>query len=155
MVSPELLRRYQFFSLLTDQQLRELAMLSEEIRFADKEYILQEGEPADALYFLIEGCVDLYYTVEEAYHAEDRKQVLVGEINPGEPFGISALIEPHRLTSSARSCGDSRVMKISKDGLREVFQGDPGFEILMLRRIARSALDRLNASRIQLAAAWA
>ncbi|MGW8251040.1 MAG: Crp/Fnr family transcriptional regulator [Anaerolineales bacterium] len=155
MVSPELLRRYQFFSLLTDQQLKDLAMLSEEIRFADKEDILREGEPADALYFLIEGCVDLYYTVVDAYYAADRKQVLVGEINPGEPFGISALVEPYELTSTARSSGASRVMKISRDGVHDLFADDPAFEILFLRRVARAALDRLNSSRIQLAAAWA
>lgn len=155
MVSPELLRRYQFFSLLSDQQLRNLAMVSEEVQYVDKEVILEEGKPADALYFLMEGGIDLYYTVNEAYHAEDRMEVFVGEINPGEPFGISALIEPHRLTSTARSNGVSRVVRMSKEGLLSLFEEDQGFEVLFLRRIAKAAIDRLNSSRIQLAAAWA
>ncbi len=155
MISPELLRRYPFFSRLTDQQLRDLSMLSDELRYADKEIILQEGEQATALFFLLEGGVDLFYTVEEAYRADDGKQVFVGAINPGEPFGISAMIEPHTLTATVRSSGSCRVIKISQAGLLGMFEDDPGFEVLFLRRIARAAIDRLNASRVQLAAAYA
>lgn len=154
MISPELLRRYSFFSLLTDGQLKNLAMLSEEVRINDQEVVLEEGNPAKALYFLLEGCVDLYYTIDQNYHIDKRKQVPVGQINPGEPFGISTLIEPHIFTSTARSCGSSRFISLDIDGLKKLFEEDPQFEVLMMRRVAKAALERLDATRVQLAAAW-
>jgi CRP-like cAMP-binding protein len=154
MVSPELLRRYSFFRSLTEQQLANLAMQSEEIRFDDQQVILEEGETARNLYFLLEGCVDLFYTVEQNFHSHKRKEVLVGQINPGEPFGISTIIEPHIFTSTARSCGISRLLRLKSDGLDKLFIDDPELEIFMLRNMARAALERLNTARVQLAAAW-
>ena len=154
MISPEILRRYSFFRQLSDEQMKGLAMISNEVQYGDKETILEEGDPANVLYFLLEGSVDLFYVVEQNFHSDRRKEVLVGEINPGEPFGISTLIEPFEFTSTARSSGDSRVIRIEIEGLRKLLDEDSAFEILMLRRIGKAALERLNATRIQLAAAW-
>jgi CRP-like cAMP-binding protein len=154
MVSPELLRRYSFFKTLTEQQLSNLAMLSEEVRFDDQEVILEEGETAKYLYFLLEGCVDLYHTVEQNFHSHKRKEVPVGQINPGEPFGISTIIEPHIFTSTARSCGNCRLLRLKSNGLDKLFIEDPELEIFIMRNMAKAALERLNAARVQLAAAW-
>lgn len=149
MISPELLRRYPFFNKLTEDQLRELAMIAEEVELGDGEAAFQEGETAQALFFLLYGCIDLYYTVTEAYKAKDRK-----EINVGEPFGISTLIEPHVLTATARSCGSSRVLRFNGEELQQVLQADPQLELALLRKMAGAAIERLHAARVQLAAAW-
>jgi len=153
MISPEILRRYPFFNKLDEQQLRSLAMLADEVVLKKGDVLMEEGQPARKLCFLMKGCVDLYYVIEESYQPEQRKEVLVSEINPGEPFGISALIEPHVLTGSVRSCRDSHIITFNADALRELFRADPALENLMLHKVAQAALGRLNATRIQLAAA--
>lgn len=61
MISPELLRRYSFFSFLDDSQLIALALVAEEFTFERDEKIFDKGDRADALYFLINGSVGLYY----------------------------------------------------------------------------------------------
>jgi len=155
MISPELLRRYTFFGPFNDQQQKAMAMIAEEIEFEDGEVVLEEGKVANALYFVIRGCVDLYYTVESTSVNTKRQMVPVGQINPGEPFGISTLIEPHLLTSTARSFGQSKLLKFEKESLDRVFQEDSRLECIMIHQIAKAAMERLHTTRTQLAAAWA
>jgi CRP-like cAMP-binding protein len=154
MISPEILRRYSFFGLLNNSQLTNLAIAAEEIQLEDGDTVFEQGQPATALYFLRDGCIDLYYTIENADRDGTHKEISVCQINPGEPFGISALIEPHILTSTARSSNHSSIIKIEAEALKELFAGDPRFEIIVLRRVAKAAMDRLHDTRIQLAAAW-
>ena len=154
MVSPEVLRRFPFFANFSHAQLVSLAMLGEEISFSDQETILREGEEAKALYFLLEGCVDLYYLVQDAFLPKNRREVPVCQISVSEPFGISSLIEPHTLTSTARSCHNSKVIRFDVQELQKAFANDPTMEILLMRKAAKAAMERLHATRIQLAAAW-
>lgn len=155
MVSPELLRRYPFFAHLGEAQLQAIAMLAQEITVETGTTILEENNPADAFYLLLEGNIDLYYTVKESYKPELQKEVVVGEVNPGEPFGISALIEPYRFTSTARTSADSRVIGIDAQALRELLEKDQSLAYQIFKKIARAAMERLSATRVQLAAAYA
>jgi CRP-like cAMP-binding protein len=152
MVSPETLRRYPFFALLESDQLANIAMTTEAIEYEAGATIFEQGEQAPTLYFLLDGCVDLYYTLQDAYLPSDRQEALVCQINPGEVFGISALIPPHELTSTARCSNPSRLLQIDREQLNTLFSNDPQLEILLLRRIAQAAMQRLHATRIQLAA---
>ena len=147
MISPELLRRYPFFGYFNEPQLVNLAMLAEEFQLEDGQVVFEQGHKADSLYFLLSGGIDLYYSIQ------DSKQIPVCEINVGEPFGISTLIEPHILTSTARSSGSSRVIRFSNGGLKRIIAEDPGIELLLLRQVAATAIERLYATRTQLAAA--
>src|SRR3970282_1307402 len=96
-VSPELLRQYPFFGLLSDTQLKEIAMSAVEVSVDGQVQIFGSGDRAEALYFLLDGSVELYNYTETSDLGENG--ILVGTINPGEPFSISAVIEPHLLTS--------------------------------------------------------
>jgi CRP-like cAMP-binding protein len=155
MISPELLRRYPFFSFMDDHQLKEIAMHTEQMQCEIGKDLFEEGDPADALYFLLEGAVDLYYTVEKNFHSELARDFSVGEINPGEPFGISALIEPNILTSTARVAQPCRVLRIEGSTLKRLMEEDKNFAYILMSKIAKAAIERLHDTRIQLAAAWA
>lgn len=154
MLSPEKLRYYPFFGLLNSHQLDEVAMIATEETFDRDEVIFQEGQPADALYFLLEGSVDLYFTVAGTKPSNMNKGIPVGEINPGETFAISALIEPNIITSTARASSPSRVVKIDAAALKALFEKDRRMAYLFTHQAAKAALERLHASRVQLAAAW-
>ena len=155
MISPELLRKYPFFGSLEDSHLRELAMLAEEVTYGSGEVIFQEGGQADALYFLLEGYVDLFFTLADKTAASQGKGIPVGVINPGEPFSISALIVPHVLTATACTAIPSRVLKFDSKRLQALFKQDRRLAYALTHQAARAAIERLHASRVQLAAAWA
>lgn len=147
MISPELLRRYSFFGLLTSDQLKQISMISEEITAAPGTTILQEEKPAQDIYLLIEGGVDVYFSNEEG------KEFFVTEINPGEPFGISSMVEPYTVSTSVRASKPSRFIKISSEELKNLCNDDNQLAAVVYYQIAKSAIERLNATRIQLVAA--
>jgi CRP-like cAMP-binding protein len=155
MVSPEFLRRYPFFGKLGDEHLAAIAMLAEEVAVEKGEVLFETGQPADKLYLLVEGCVDLHYVVVDEINTELRKDFFISEINPGEPFGISALIEPHVYTATVRATCSSRAVKIDAPGLRALCEVDPKICAIMMRQIAKATMSRLNDTRVQLAAARA
>ncbi len=154
MISIEVLRRYPFFGKLGHEQLKALAMIAEEVQLAEGEVIIREGAPADALYFLLEGSVSLYHPVGSPQVEGSVSEVPICDINPGEVFSISALIEPHVLTSTARSSTNGRVIRLPVTELKAAFAQDAKLECLMIRCVAEAAMGRLNSTRVQLAAAY-
>jgi CRP-like cAMP-binding protein len=154
MLSTEKLRYYPFFGLLNSHQLQEISMIADEEAFEGDEIIFQEGQPAEALYLLLEGSVDLYFTIAGAKPSRVHKGIPVGEINPGETFAISALIEPNIFTATARASSPSRVVKIDAAALKALFEKDRRMAYLFTNQAAKAALERLHATRVQLAAAW-
>jgi CRP/FNR family cyclic AMP-dependent transcriptional regulator len=155
MISPELLRRYPFFGTLSDEQQRQVAMIADEESHEAGKILLKEKAPANDLYLLINGSVDLLFTVDEEYHPDRHKEFTVGEINPGEIFGISALIEPHQYTSTVRTASPAQVIHIDGVALRQRCADDPRLACHLFSQVAKLALERLNATRVLLAAARA
>lgn len=153
MISPELLRRFPFFAYLDDAQLRELAMMAEEVRFDDEVVLFEAESPADALYLLLEGVVEMHYVVIDRDDPKIRKDFYVGEVDPGEIFGMSALIPPYKMTLTAIADEPCKVVKVQAERLRELCDADAVVGYRMMRGLARTALDRLDRTRVQLAAA--
>jgi CRP-like cAMP-binding protein len=155
MISPEVLRRYPFSSFMTHDQLREVAMITEEVEVEADTTIAESGEVAAALYLLVSGSVDLHFVVFDELKTGERKDFLVGTINPGEIFSITALIEPYEVTSSSVATVPSKFLKIDAAALRKLAEEDTMLACGLQRQAARAAMERLQATRIQLAAAAA
>lgn len=155
MVSPELLRRYPFFGGLTNDHLNGVAMLAEDVIYEKGETIFEANQPANALFFLIEGNVELHYVVVDELNPHLRKDLFVTEINAGEPFGISAVIEPFVYTGTMLATRVSRVLRFDANGLRALCTVDPKIDAALMRQIAAAAMSRLEGTRAQLVAARA
>jgi CRP-like cAMP-binding protein len=155
MVSPELLRRFPFFGIFDNDQLKKIAMISDEINVSTGTKLFEECSQANELYLLVEGSVDLSYKSEEEFHPKTKKVFPVGEINPEEVFGISSVLEPYEFNATALVSKDSKVIKIDAASLRNLMKEDPKFGFAMMHQIAKATMERLTYTRVQLAAAWA
>jgi CRP-like cAMP-binding protein len=155
MIPPAVLRHFSFFSFLSPAQLRAVAALAKEETLDSGVTIFSEGQHADYLYILVKGSVELFFTAEVKYRPEMTKELHFGVIEPGKLFGISALVEPFILTSSARATRPSTVIKIEAAGLLALCQAEEKLAYGLIRQIAASSMERLNATRLQLAAAHA
>jgi CRP-like cAMP-binding protein len=155
MISPELLVRYPFFAGLDDAQLKALAMIANEETAEDGATLFEEGQRANYLYFLVDGCIVLYYMGSGTSLERYPEGIPVGEINPGEPFSISALIAPHRLTATARASRPSQIIRFDGEALLALLQKDQHLAYLLTRQAAAAMIERLQATRVLLAAAWA
>ena len=154
MISPELLRRYPFFSQLTERNLKAIAMIADEYEVKAGAVIFEEKTPAKTLYFLIDGSIDLINSVEVGTKPKTRKEFHVGEINPQEVFGISAMVEPHILNATGKAAKDCRFIAIDANALLALMELDCEMGYVFMCHIARAAVERLIATRIQYAAAW-
>jgi CRP-like cAMP-binding protein len=153
MISPELLRRYPFFGFMDDAQLKAVAMIAKEIDFKKGDVIIEANQPANAFYFLIDGDVSYYYIVTTEHDPYYKKEYYINDINPGEIFGISALIEPYIFTASLRVEKACRVIMIDAPALRALCEVDSKLSCGLLHSVAKAAMERLQATRVQLIAA--
>jgi len=153
MISPELLRRFPFFGFMDDAQLKAVAMIAEERVLEKDEVIVEAHRPADSLYFLIDGSISYYHVVTTENNPSYRKEYHINDINPGEIFGISALIEPYQYTATIRASSVCRVIKIDASSLRRLCEVDDGLCMGLLRAVAKAAMERLEMTRVILIAA--
>ena len=152
MISPELLRRYTIFAELNDEQLKAIAMISNENTYPVETNIIDENSPAKKLFLIKEGEIDLIYSGggEGAF-----TYVVVGTITPGEILGVSSLIEPYEYISSAKVISQARVIEIDAPTIRALMEVDPKLGCILLRNISTAVMERLKYTQIELAAARA
>jgi CRP-like cAMP-binding protein len=153
MISPELLRRFPFFNFMNDGELKAVAMIAEEVVFEKDAIIFNAKEPAVMLYFLEDGSATNFYVVHNG--GTTHKELYIGDINPGELFGISALIEPYTYTATMRADKKCRVIKIEAAALRALCEVDTRLAYSFMQATARTVMQRLEDTRVQLAAAQA
>jgi CRP/FNR family cyclic AMP-dependent transcriptional regulator len=154
MVSPELLKRYSFFGGSTDRQLKALSMIAKEKTIPAGSVIFEECGTSDNIYLLMEGNVDLSYLEIDEMHIYTKppKEFYAGSINPGEIFGISALIEPYANNATARASTLSRVIIIDAIELRKLLEDDVELAYNLTRQTITVLMERLIGLRAQLAA---
>ncbi len=155
MISPELLRRYPFFGTLDDAQLKQVAMVCEKGECKKGTTFYEECAQADQFFLLIDGSVDLFYRTQEEFPVKDApppKEFLVGEINPGEVFGISALVEPYAHNTTAYAARPCSYISLDAVALRELFKNDIHLAYKVMVQTTRTTLERMAGLRAQLAA---
>lgn len=154
MVSPELLRRYPFFSGLSHEYMTKLAKMSEEISVEVDHYFFHEDDELDKFYLTLEGAVaivielpekDVQHKVSDQFLRELKtKDVIVSTVGSGDIFGWSGLIPPYQATAGAKAVTDCRVVAIQSRELRELFEEDCAFGLIMTLKAAQIIRDRLR-----------
>jgi CRP-like cAMP-binding protein len=159
MISPELIRRYPFFSGLKHEQIVALANVASEFKAETDHYFFHEGEMLDNLYLLVEGAAaivievpsqNIEHTVSEQLTGNMlTSDVVTSVVGPGDVFGWSALISPHKATSSVKATTPCRVVAFNCHELRKTFKDDCEFGYLMVEKTARIIRDRLRDMRVE------
>ena len=152
MIPVELLQRFPFFSFMNDKQMKAMAMIAQEIQLQPGDIVFETNHPADAFYFLTQGSLPYYIAVTSEHMPDYHHEYFVGYINPEEVFGISALIEPYIYTTTMRAENPCRIIKINASALRALCEVDNQLYVGLLKAAAGAAMDRLNMTRVQLAA---
>ncbi len=155
MISPELLRRYEWFGGLEAEALASLAMLADRQTLPAGETIFSAGEPAAALYLLITGSVDLYEVIIDRDLPDGRLESFLSDVCPGEVFGVSAIIEPYLYMLTARAATDLDLVRLDAAQLRALLDTDADLAQHILRQATKTLAIRLRDTRVLLAAARA
>ena len=159
MISLELLRHYPFFAGLSRDQLGAMTKVSGELTVEADHYFFHEGDHLDNLYFVLEGAVALVIKVPDQDVAHKLSEQLTGElrtkdvvitaVGPGEVFGWSALVPPHKATTSGKTMTPCHVLTFDCRALQKIFEDDCRFGYLIMQKTAQVIRDRLQAIRIE------
>jgi CRP-like cAMP-binding protein len=144
MVSPELIRRYPFFSNFTLEQIVFLAKVAEEKSVQIDHYFSHEGEELDTLYLILEGEISAIITLPQ-----DNREVTLNTLGPDEIFGWSSLVPPYTANIGTKTVVPSRVVAFDARELRKIFNEDHHFGYLMMIKIAQLIKSQLDALRIE------
>ncbi len=145
MISPEVLRRHAYFAGGGDETLKELAMAAEELSFEEGQVLFREGEPANHLYILTKGEVDIQYQLATGEHRT------VDTLVAGDLLVWSALVRPYRITALGIARRPSRVISIDARKVRELCDRDRELGFSLMNEVARTTSHRLEGARVQLA----
>ena len=145
MISPELLRRYPYFSTVDDDSLKAVAMLAEEKSVPAGTEMFRGGDPADALNIIVKGEVDIQYLLGNG------ERRTVDTLVSGDILGWSALIEPYKYTAIATATKPTQLVAIQAKKLRQLCDKDPLLGYRLTIEVARLLAHRLEAARVQLA----
>ncbi len=155
MYSPEQLRRFPFFVPFDTTHLKAIALVSEEFTFHKDDILYEIDMPANYLFVLVDGTVEHAFTLVKSHDPKIRKEFYLSDINPGEIFGLSSVIEPYMHTTTARCTSDGHVLRIQIAGLRTLGELDPKFGYSFMYQVAKAMSEKLEAARVQLAASRA
>ena len=146
MVSPELLRRYPYFALISDESLKQIAMWADETVVAPDTRLFNEGDPAKCLYVIVQGEVNIQYQLG---NGELRTvDTLVG----GDLLVWSALVEPYKTTAVGTTTKETRLLRIDARQLLALCDKDPQVGYRLMLEVAKLLANRLEGARVQLAA---
>ena len=114
-------------------------------RFRAEEYragqvFFQQGQPADRLYLLISGQVEI------RFKPYDGEALTVSAIEPGGVFGWSAALGRTSYTSGAVGTADGRCLSIRGRDLRQICEEHPTTGVVLLERLAEVIALRLTST---------
>jgi CRP-like cAMP-binding protein len=155
MIAYERLQKFPFFAFMKEKQLKAVAALAQERHFEAGDDICEAHTPSNALYFLTQGSLLYYMVVVSQYQPDYRKEYFIGVVNPGEIFGISSLIEPNIHTATLRAEKPSSVIKIDGSALHNLCEEDIQLYLGLMKAVAKTAMNRLEMTRVQLVAQMA
>lgn len=140
----EVIRTHPFLEGLSPHHYRLLSDCAMEVRFAAKELIFREGDPANQFYLIRTGTVAL-----ESY-TRDRGVVCLQTLGVGEVLGWSWMFPPYFWHFDARALESTNVVILEGGPLRSHCESDHDLGYRLMKRLAQLMMNRLQATRWQL-----
>ena len=125
------LRTVPLFREVAESDLRAIAALVRERQFPKGSLILSEGDPGDALYFIVQGQVKVTVV------AEDGREVILSVLGDGAFFGEMALLDDEPRSAHVISMADTTLLQLRREDFRARLHQAPELAISLLRELSR------------------
>ncbi|HVM23903.1 MAG TPA: ATP-binding protein [Candidatus Limnocylindrales bacterium] len=122
----ERLRTTPLFGGLADDQLHRLVEMGEIQDLQPAEFLIREGDEADALYVVLDGELEIT-------KRSDRSEIPVARVGPGALQGEIAALEGGRRLASVRAATAAEVLRIPVRAVRELLSAGPDVALAVIR----------------------
>jgi CRP/FNR family transcriptional regulator, cyclic AMP receptor protein len=140
----ELLRRVPIFAEIEPAKLKLLAFMSERVGFDPGKRLVQQGDPADAAYLIIDGHAEVILETRAG-------PVVVATIGANETVGEMGILGDVPRNATVRAKDRVIVLRISKEPFMRMVREFPNMAVSIMRELAQ----RLDATNQQLSGALA
>ena len=124
----DLLKQVPLFADLSDDDLNWLLESAETVSLAAGSLLMQEGDPGDALYVLLDGEV-------KVTKRSGQQEVVLAVRGSGEMIGEMSLLERVPRSASVYAGRDSRLLKIGQDVFKQLVSIRPSAALAALRTV--------------------
>jgi CRP/FNR family transcriptional regulator, cyclic AMP receptor protein len=131
-------KRLAVFTGFNEEDMDLLRPLFKELSFQAGTVIFQQGEPAEFLYLVTTGIVDM------SFKPYDGLPMTISHVGKGGLFGWSAVVGSEKYTSSAIAIEAVNVFRVRGSELREYCSAHPEAGKTILERLADGASSRWN-----------
>ena len=145
MVTVSELKQIKIFSAFADEELADLADITEKMAYNNQEIIYNRNDEARYLFVITSGTVSL-----RLLGPEDKVGIAFERRKRGEMFGVAIFMEPRKYTLTALCLEDTEVLAIDGDSLKELCSKRPGIGYKLLIKVAQIYLDRYKHAKIEL-----
>jgi predicted acylesterase/phospholipase RssA/CRP-like cAMP-binding protein len=104
------------------------------------DWLFHQGDPADALYFLLRGRLQVWVNAEN--EATDDSARLLGEITPGESVGEIGLLTGGQRTAGIRAIRDSQLLRLDRPTFEHFAAEHPNLVTQLAGSVARRLTER-------------
>lgn len=125
----EAIRNLALFAAMDDQRFEALLNAAYVQRIPGHVDLITEGEPADFLYVVLDGVVELF----SSSHGRETSLAMV---SPVSTFILAATIKDAPFLMSARTIGACKLLLIPSQNIREVFDSDAEFARAIVTELA-------------------
>ena len=140
----ELITEASIFAGLEREQIEVIAGCGRLVRVEAGEYLLHEGDPAETFFLIRSGQVAL------EIHGPASGSIVIETLGAGDAVGWSWLFPPYRWQMDARTVEPCSLVTIDGYCLEGKCEADHELGYQLMRRFAANAVDRLQATRLQL-----
>ena len=125
----DVLERFALLAHLSEGQRRALSERLDWLVLTPGAHLFDEGDPADALLFLLEGRVRLV----------SQRRRTDGEIGPGSVLGALSLVVDGPREATAEACTPCRVLRLARGDYERLRASDPAATCRLLEAIVRES----------------
>jgi CRP/FNR family cyclic AMP-dependent transcriptional regulator len=122
----DLLKRVPLFAGCSKAELRELALVADELDLREDRTLVREGQPGREFFVLVEGSVRV-----------SRKGRKLGDLGPGDWFGEIALLTDTPRTATVTATSPVRVLVITDRSFRRVVESMPKIALKVLSTLGQ------------------
>jgi CRP-like cAMP-binding protein len=143
-LSQAIKKEHPFVGDLSPEHIQRLLAGATVLEFGPGEIIFREGEPADRLYLIESGQIEL------ESHSSGRHMEQLETLHDGDAIGWSWLFPPFAWHFQARATLTTRVICCNGSRLLVEAEEDHDFGYELMKRVSQIVIHRLQASRKQL-----
>ena len=125
-----LLREVALFAGLSPEDLKQIAEVTREQRFADGAIVCQQGEPGHELFLVVDGKLQVIKQTGSEHK-------LIAVLGPGECVGEMAIFESLARYATVMASGEALTLVLDGEVFKSILHDRPDVALAVLRTMSR------------------